>query len=346
MDTPKSRAGSSRRAFLKGPVVALGIPMAGTVRRSTAKASPLASEGCPAEIRKAFRSPCPSISTPFTREGNIDFHALCSLVDFLIDAEAKVIILTLGDSLYTILTDEEVAQVTKAVVQHVNQRALVVAADRSWWTGKDVEFAKYCARIGVKVLMVLPPDWAASCTVDSLVTHYRAVSEHIPVMVVDNYLSRRTLSFAVNVVMRLYREVPGVIALKDDLGGELGRRITLLAHDRWAIIGSGKELHMNIYPYGADGVMSTHMTFKPEIAWRYWNAIEAGKLEDARVVLRDYEFPLFKFLATLEGGPDAGVHGLLEIYGIAKRFRRPPYHSLTDKEMQTLTEFLKDKGLL
>ncbi len=360
---PATSSKATRRDFLKGSTGALGFAMAGglvavadeTLRTSStattgqsriAKVTHAASQGCPPEIRAAFRGPCPSISTPFTREGDIDFNALRNLVDFLIDAKAKVLILTWGDSLYSILTDDEVAEVTKVVVQHVNKRAIVVAADQSWWTGKEVEFAKYCTQIGADLLMVLPPDWAASGTVDSLVEHYRAVAKHIPVMVVDNYLNARSIGFAMAIIKRLYDEVPGVIAMKDDIGGQLGRKATMLTHDRWAVIGSGKELHMNIYPYGADGVMSTHMTFKPEIAWRYWDAIEAGKLKEARAVLRDYEFPLFTFLATLEGGPDAGVHGLLEIYGIAKRFRRPPYHSLTDKEMQALTEFLRDKRLL
>ena len=73
---------------------------------------------------------------------------------------------------------------------------------------------------------------------------------------------------------------------------------------------------------------------------------ETGDLEAARAVLRDYEIPLLEFLDTFEGGFDAGVHGLLEIYGLAKRYRRPPYHSLTDAEMRTLSGFLKKKGLL
>ena len=223
---------------------------------------------------------------------------------------------------------------------------MVVAADKSSWTGRDVEFAAYSAQSGANLLMVLPPDWAASCTVESLVGHYRAVAEHIPVMVVDNYLAQRPLSFALDLITKLHDEVPGVVAMKDDVGGDLARRIGLLTHDRWALMASGKELHMNLYPYGVDGWMSTHMTFKPEIAWRYWSAIEAGDLKAARAVLRDYEIPLLEFLGSLEGGADAGVHGLLEIYGLAKRYRRPPYHSLSDREMQSLTEFLKKKRLL
>ena len=50
------------------------------------------------------------------------------------------------------------------------------------------------------MLMVLPPDWAHSTTVESLVAHYGAVAKQIPVMVVTNYLGRRPLAFGLELV--------------------------------------------------------------------------------------------------------------------------------------------------
>jgi 4-hydroxy-tetrahydrodipicolinate synthase len=355
MSNTQEREKPSRRDFLlTGSTVAMGATMVGgwmgqaAARADDAQPRPTAasSPGCPAKIREAFTGPCPSILTPFTRRGDIDFDALRKMLDFYIDAKGKVVILTMGDSLFTILTDDDVAQLTKFVCQYVNKRALVVAADKSWWTGKTAEFAAHCAQLGADLLMVSPPDWAASCTVDLLVAHYRAAAEKIPVMLVDNPLSGRPLSFNLELIRRLRDEVPGVIAIKDDLGAELGRRIALLTHDRWAVMASGKELHMNIYPYGVDGWMSTYMCFKPEISWRYADAIRAGDLAAARAILRDYELPLLESMGTLDGGLDAATHGLLEIYGLAKRYRRPPYYSLNDAEMKKLSDFLKKKGLL
>lgn len=349
MSTRRNCWSGSRREFLAaGSTTVLGTAMTGGWfgQASVLRADETTASGCSARIRDAFHGPTPSLSTPFTRRGEIDFDAAGKMLDFMIDAKAKAIILTMGDSLFTTLADDEVAQLTEFVCRHVNKRALVVAADKSWWTGKDVEFAAYCAQLGADLLMVLPPDWAASCTVESLVAHYQAVSQKIPVMVVDNYLAERPLPFALELVGRLRGEVPGIVALKDDAGKELARRIALLTHDHWALVAAGKELHMNVYPYGVDGWMSTYMTFKPEIARRYQAAIEAHDLTAARAILRDYELPLLEFLGTLEGGFDAGIHGLLEIYGMAERYRRPPYHSLTDAQMQSLATFLKEKRLL
>ena len=305
------------------------------------------SQRCPSRIREALTGPCPSIRTPFTPDGEIDFEDLRSQIDFVIDAGAKVVILTAGDSLFTVLTDEEVGQLTKAVVEHVSGRAVVVAATGQWWTGRSAEFAQCCKELGADVLMVLPPDWSASTTVETLVAHYAAAAEHMPVMVVTNYLGRRSPAFAIDVIQALYNRVPGIVAVKDDVTGEFARKLCLMTHERWAIISGGKkENHMNMLPYGVDGFFSIHISFKPEIAWRYWQAVQDGSMDVARTVIRDYDIPLFDYVRAVEGGYDAAFHGILEIFGVMKRYRRPPYHTLSDEQMQELSAFLRDGGWL
>ena len=137
-------------------------------------------------VREALTGPVASVHTPFLRDGQIDENGLRNMIDHVIDAGSGSIILTYGDSLYSVLTDEEVAHLTKVTAAHVAGRAMVIAADRQWWTDKEVEFAKYAASVGADLLMVLPPNWARSCTVETFVEHYAAVAEHIPVMVVTN----------------------------------------------------------------------------------------------------------------------------------------------------------------
>jgi 4-hydroxy-tetrahydrodipicolinate synthase len=329
----------------------LAPPDAGDTGKATigsdAKSTRIGREGCPPEVRAALSGPWPSVRTPFTCRGEIDFDALRRNIDLVIQAKAKAVVLTWGDSLYSVLSDDEIAQLTKTLVQYVNRHALVVAATGTWWTGKAVDFAKYCVEIGADMLMVLPPDWAHSTTVDTLVAHYRAVTEHIPVMLVTNYLGPRGVGFGLELCRRLYDEVPGVVALKDDLGGEFIRKVSLMTHDRWALSAGGqKQNHLLMLPYGVDGYLSTFMNFKPEIAWRYWKAIEVQDLRAARDIIRDYDMPLFDFLVKSEGSFDAALHGVYELYGLAKRYRRPPYYTLTDKQMEDLAQFLHKAKIL
>lgn len=299
----------------------------------------------PAEIRDALTGPVPSLRTPFTRDGAIDRAALQRQIDAVIQAGAKAVMLTWGDSLYSLLTDDEIAELTRAVVEITAGRAKVIAADNSWWTGKLAEFAGYCADVGADLLMVKPPDWAGSTHAATLVPHYAAAAEHIPVMVVTNFLHPLSLPAAIDVIETLYANVPGIVAVKDDLCGEFARKLCLVTHERWAIIAGGlKQNHMNMFPYGVDGFLSTHIIFKPDVTSRYWAAVERSDVAEMAAIIRDLDMPLFDYVKGVRGGFDAAIHGMLELVGLGERWRRPPYHSLTNEEMAELARFLNTLG--
>ena len=298
-------------------------------------------------VRRSLTGPVSSIRTPFLRDGAIDFGGLRQAIDFDIAAGSATMLLTAGDSHYLALSDDEIAEVTRVTTKHTDRRAMVVAADRHYDTRQAVTFAGYCREIGVDVLMVMPPDWAASCTPETLAAHYAAVAEHIPVMIVTNVFVARGEAFGLRTLELTLAATENVVAIKDDMCGHFAGKMALMVHDRWAVMsGGGKRNHLNTHPYGCDGYLSTFITFKPDVAKRYWSAIEGNNLPGAAAVIRDVELPLFDLLHSLKGGFDAGIHGILELFGICKRWRRPPYYSLSDGEMKHLADGLKRIGVL
>ena len=210
-----------------------------------------------------------------------------------------------------------------------------------------MEFARYCADLGADILMARPADWAASTTLESLVEHYAAVAELIPLMFVNNIFGGRSEKFSLDTTKALLARVPRMIAMKEDVTGDVGRKTCLLVHERWAVFsGGGLRNHLDMHPYGCDGFMDRHMNFAPKVSHRYWKAIQRDDLAAARKVIREIEIPLENFMAAFPGGRDAAVHGLIELAGVAGRWRRKPYHSLTDQEMGRLKAFVKQMGLL
>jgi dihydrodipicolinate synthase/N-acetylneuraminate lyase len=260
---------------------------------------------------------------------------------------ASAVVLTYGDSLFTLLSETEIATLTKKCVELVNKRALLVAATGMWSLPQTKEFAAYSAKVGADLLMVMPPDWESSCSVQNLVHHFASAGQHIPVMVADNFLLRRSEAFALQLIQKLYEEVPQVVALKDDVTGSLIRKICLLTSERWALIAGGqKENHINMIPYGVDGYFSLLCTFNPSVSRQYWNYIQANRIPNAVSIANEFDIPVFKYLLASDGGFDAGIHGMLELAGLGKRYRREPYHSLNDHQMEMLKEFLKAKEYL
>ena len=298
------------------------------------------------EIRQLLTCPVASTPTTFNQDGSIDFDGLRNFIDFTIAGGTTTILLTYGDSLYTSLTDREVEEVTRVAVEHTAGRALVVAADRIWATPREVEFARQVREMGADVLMVLPPDWAHSCTEDTFVEHYATVAEELPVMVVTNLFIQRQ-ELGLRVLERLAGEAPNVVAVKDDVCGRFARKMSLAIHDRMAIISGGqKQNHLDIVPYGVDGYLSTFIKFKPAITQAYWQAVQAEDWNRVRDIVKIYDLPYFDFIMGLTGGFNAGIHGTLELFGVAQRWRRKPYYSLNDEEMERLAGFMKEKGLL
>lgn len=290
-------------------------------------------------IRDAMTGPITAVHPSFHRDGALDWDGVRASVEHGLAAGSGTMLLTYGDSLHSLISDGEVGELLRVVVEQTRGRALVVAADRQWWTGQEIEFARHATETGADILMVLPPHWGAGVTHDSLVEHYRAVSEHIPVMVVTAlFIANQALGL--RVIETLLDTVPGVVAIKDDVTGAFARRMALLAHERWAVISGGqKQNHLDVHPYGCDGYMSTYAHFRPEIAHAYWGAVTSADVGRAARLIRDYDHPWMALADSLPGGFDAMFHGAQEVFGIAGRWRRGPYASLADADMERLRDF-------
>ena len=299
-----------------------------------------------AEVREALTGPIASLSTPFTQNGDIDYAGLRKLIDGNLAGGTKSALLTYGDSLYTLLSDDEIAEVTRVVADQTGKRGLTVAADGGWWTGKTVEFARYCREVGADVLMVKPPIWGGSVTVDTLVAHYEAVAAEIPVMLVTNIWAADPAQ-GLRTIEVLLDKVDGIVAIKDDILGQFVRQMTAMVSDEWAVFAGGqKQNHLDIVHYGAVGYMSTFVTFHAPVTRLYWDAIERGDWTAAAKVIAEHDTPLFEYIGGLQGGFDAGMHGLLELTGTAGRWRRKPFYSLNDEEMEGLKTFCQSHGWL
>jgi len=301
------------------------------------------------EVRRALFGPVMSLPTPFLTNDEIDHDGVRRILDYTIEeGGSKTIIMTYGDSLYTLLSEDEIAELTQVVVQHVAGRAMVVASDNFGSTRQTIQFARYARGLGADMLMVRPPDWAASCTVDTIVEHFATIAaEGIPLMMVTNFFETRPLSFSLEVLKRLCEEIDGIYAVKDDVLGEFARRLSLLVYERWAVLTSGtKREVLNAVPYGCDGYMSNFILFKPLVAHEFHRAIRENNPTAVQTFINEYDVPFWDFITRCEGGADAAVHGILELNGLAKRWRRKPYYSLNDKHLEKLADFFKIKGWL
>ncbi len=290
------------------------------------------------EIHTRLRGPICSIPTTFDRHGSIDEAGLWRVIEVALNGGSQAIMLTWFDSLFPLLTDEEVMHLTRLVIKRVAGRALVIAADRSWWTGQSTSFASWCRAEGADLIIVKPPALGQT-TPDRLIDHYVAVSEVLPVMLVGRVPAE--------ILPGLAERAPGIVAFKDDIGGNYGFQVARHFAKRWALITSGHLWeHLQLAPYGAVGWLSNFIIFAPRVDQQYWAAIEQGDLAAARAIILKYDEPWWDLAETFPGGADCMWHATLEVFGLAERWRRSPYGAARDAALARLRDFYLNLGLL
>ena len=96
-------------------------------------------------------------------------------------------------------------------------------------------------------------------------------------------------------------------------------------------------------PFGAEGYLSVYMRFKPAIAHEYWKAIQNNNIKRAVEIINTYDVPFMEELPGQLGlNFDALIHGAMEIFKISKRWRRNPYMSASDEQMEKIRGFFKE----
>jgi dihydrodipicolinate synthase/N-acetylneuraminate lyase len=288
------------------------------------------------ELRTRIRGPVNSIPTTFTCEGEIDWPGVRHIIETGITGGSDIALLTVGDSQFDFLSDEEVAELTRVLVAQSAGRAVTVAATKRWWTGKALEFAHYCREIGVDMLMMLPSQHVLSAA--DLADWYKAVAQVMPVMLVGkpDY----------QVLDGLLVE-PRVCAFKEDGTLEYAlETMTKYAH-QWAFLTGGfYRRHLTQWPYGCHAFFSWASSFAPRVADRYWQAVQKNDLASATQVIVEFEAPFAQLAKRNPEGWQATWRGAFELNGVAQRYLRPPRRSLTDAEMEELADGLRQIDLL
>ena len=75
------------------------------------------------EAMERMIGPVPSISIPFTQDGEVDYRGLADFVEFLVANKTSTLLITLADSLFSILSDAEIEEITRVVTRQNRGRA-------------------------------------------------------------------------------------------------------------------------------------------------------------------------------------------------------------------------------
>ena len=221
--------------------------------------------------------------TPFKADGSLDVDGAADLARWLVDNgnDALVVAGTTGES--PVLSDPERIELFHAVRGAVT--VPVIAGSTTNDTAHSIEMTKAAADAGVDAILAVVPYYNKP-TQAGLDLHFRAIAEasDLPVMLY-NVPGRTVTRLARDTILRLVREVPTVVALKD-AGGDPAETAALIAEapDGFEVYSGDEPLSLAFAAYGAVGVVGVSSHWTGRLQQEMFAAFANGDVAAARAL--------------------------------------------------------------
>ncbi|MBX9246279.1 4-hydroxy-tetrahydrodipicolinate synthase [Actinotalea ferrariae] len=238
----------------------------------------------PVVAGRPFGALLTAMVTPMTPDGGIDLDATAALANHLVDHGHDGLVLngTTGEAPTTHAPEK--ADVIRAVVDAVGDRAYVVAGAGSNDTAHAVRMAEQAAEAGAHGLLVVSPYYSRPSQ-EGVYQHTVAVADAtgLPVMLYD-VPARTVVRYGLATLERLAAH-DRVVAVKDATGDVVGAMRAIDATGL-AYYAGDDALLLPFLSVGAVGVVSMAAHLVGDELAEVIRAVDAGDLATARAVFR------------------------------------------------------------
>jgi 4-hydroxy-tetrahydrodipicolinate synthase len=275
--------------------------------------------------------------TPFDQNGEIDFNATRTLVDYLIKngTDGIVVAGTTGES-PTLTTEEKVA-LFKVVVDAVNGRVPVIAGTGSNNTRASISLTKQAEEAGVDGIMLVVPYYNKPSQ-EGLYQHFKAIAETTPLpIMLYNIPGRCVVNLSVATLIRL-AQLPNIVAVKEASGNldAMAEMISQAPSD-FTLYSGDDGLALPVLAIGGAGVVSVASHIIGNELQAMINLFKKGQVKEAASAHRR----LLPIMKGLFAAPNpAPVKAALNMNGINVGGLRLPLLPLSDEEQSTLQALL------
>ncbi len=260
--------------------------------------------------------------TPFDDRGDLDLVAAPELAHWLVEIGSEGLVLagTTGES--PTLTESEELVLFRKVREAVSVPILAGTGSNSTLTA--VEQTKRASETGVDGILQVTPYYNRPSQ-QGLVEHFTAVANatHLPVVLYDIPV-RTGRKIDSDTILRLAREVPNIVGLKD-AGGNPAETARLIAEapSDFEVYSGDDSFTLPLLAVGAVGVISVASHWVGRQMGEMVSAFTAGEVDEARRInaglLDSYAF---------QSGADAPnpipTKALLSVLGLKVGTCRPP----------------------
>jgi len=290
-----------------------------------------------------FRGVGTALVTPFKPDGALDEAALEKFVDWQIKEGINFLVPcgTTGEN--PALTQDEHRRVVEIVVKCARGRVPVLAGAGSNSTGKAIELSKIAIDLGADGLLTITPYYNKP-TPDGLRRHFGMQAEAVEKwkpgfpMVMYNVPSRTGVNMTAATTLRIAREVPNVIGVKEASGNMEQILEVLRDRPKGFLVLSGDDIWtLPLMAMGGDGIVSVASNEVPRLMRQM--------VDERSVEIHNRLMPLLTG-NFVESNPGP-VKSAMKMMGILQNdYVRPPLAPITDANRKKLESILRECRLL
>jgi 4-hydroxy-tetrahydrodipicolinate synthase len=233
-----------------------------------------------------------ALVTPYLK-GEVDLRKVRELVDFHLKSGTAGFcpVATTGEG--PSLTDDERANIIKAVVEMTRGKALVFPGTGTYNTRESIQQTRMAKELGADGALVVTPYYNKP-TQEGLYRHFEAIAQAVPLpLMLYNVPGRTGVSLAPETSARLSK-IKTILALKD-ASGNVEQVTHLRSLCDLAILSGEDSLTFSILCLGGRGVVSVAANVVPKPVSEMCAAVLRGDLARGRETHERY-FALFKDL--------------------------------------------------
>lgn len=280
--------------------------------------------------------------TPFDEEGNIDFQATKTLVNYLIanGTDGLVVAGTTGES--PTLTTEEKSDLFKFVVGVVDGRIPVIAGTGTNCTRSSIQLTKMAKTAGVDGVMLVTPYYNKP-NQEGMYQHFKAIAEStdLPVMLY-NIPGRSVVNMNEETVIRL-AQIDNIVCVKE-ASGDLEAMANIIQNtpSDFFVYSGDDSLTLPLLAIGGHGVVSVSAHVIGNEMKRMMTTFLNGNPQYAASLHRE----LLPIMKTMFIAPNpTPVKTALNMQGVNVGSVRLPLVPLTVEENEIVAKVLQSKLL-
>ena len=284
--------------------------------------------------------------TPLAADGSLDEPGIRRLVDYLLDhgSDGLVASGTTGES--PTLTWDEKLTLFSLVKEAVAGRGAVIAGTGGNNTAEAVKLSQEAAKLGMDGILLVAPYYNKPSQ-EGLYRHFRTIAEAVPLPVmIYNVPGRTSVNIEAVTVLRLARDVPNIVAVKE-ASGNLMQVSEIIAHapEGFRVYSGEDGLVLPILAVGGYGVVSVTSHLVGDDLNQMHRAFFSGNLREA-ARLHASMLPIVRACFQPSTPSPVPVKAALNMLGIPVGKPRLPLVEATEAERAVVAKALEDYGLL